>query len=188
MLKKISIMLFVATSLALALPSASQKSKAVGGWLQLGNSGEHFGLDYKHRLSATTALDIYGHFYFSSGDNSLGVYAAHYWHNYNLLKLSPGFGRIGLYAGPAGGFGWWFVDHYKDAVFTHDESGLALRFGVVGGITWEMPIPLEIYAELNPVGEFHAIFDDYRDNHFDHDYVRWQIPALYFRMGLRFWF
>ena len=63
-----------------------------------------------------------------------------------------------------------------------------MRFGVVGGITWEMPIPLEIYAELNPVGEFHVIFDDYRDNRYDDNYVTWQIPDLYFRMGIRFWF
>jgi hypothetical protein len=187
MLKKIMFLLIVASSLALAVPAA-QKSRAVGGWLQLGNAGEHFGLDYKYRRTETTAIDIYGHFYFSSGDNALGVYFAHYWHNYNLLKLASDFGRIGLYAGPAGGFGWWFVDHYKGAVFTHDESGLALRFGVVGGITWEMPIPLEIYAELNPVGEFHVIFDDYRDNRYDDNYVTWQIPDLYFRMGIRFWF
>lgn len=185
MLKKISIMLFVATSLALALPSASQKSRAIGGWLQLGNAGEHFGLDYKHRLSATTALDIYGRFYFSSGDNSLGVYAAHYWHNYNLLKLSPGFGRIGLYAGPAGGFGWWTYDYYNRH---YDISGLAFRFGGVGGITWEMPIPFEIYAELNPVGEFHLIFENGHTGYANNNYVEWQIPALYFRMGLRFWF
>ena len=187
MLKKIMLLVIVASSLALAAPAA-QKSRAIGGWLQLGNAGEHFGLDYKHRLSATTALDIYGHFYFSSGDNSLGVYAAHYWHNYNLLKLSPGFGRIGLYAGPAGGFGWWLIDYYNNRTYTDDQSGLAIRFGVVGGITWEMPIPLEIYAELNPVGEFHAFFDDYRDDHFDNNYVEWQIPDLYFRMGIRFWF
>ena len=98
MLKKIMFLLIVASSLALAVPAA-QKSRAVGGWLQLGNAGEHFGLDYKYRRTETTAIDIYGHFYFSSGDNALGVYFAHYWHNYNLLKLASDFGRIGLYAG-----------------------------------------------------------------------------------------
>jgi len=49
-------------------------------------------------------------------------------------------------------------------------------------------MPLQLYLELNPVGEFHYLWwDEDYVGHDDSD-VEWEIPDFYFRIGLRFWF
>lgn len=189
MIKKISFILVLAASLSFAYSSASTKERAVGGWLQIGNPGEHFGLDFKQRLSSTTALNLYTSFYFRKGDNSFGLYGAHYWHNYSWVKIPSTAGRLGFYAGPAGGIGWWDNDWWTSELSHGEQWGLALRIGLVGGITWEMPIPADIYMEINPLAELHFISGaDYAPKKKKYRDTNWEFPDFYFRMGARFWF
>ncbi len=163
------------------------KKNAVGGWVQGGNAGENFGLDWKMRRDGSTVLDLYFHFDFSKHENALAFYAGYYFEYYNILVIPPEAGRIGLYWGPAGGIGWWNHDTWHDAANDrrYDFNGIALRLGLVGGIGWDFPqnIPLELYLEVNPVGEFHLLIPEKHDNDTD-----WRLPDVYFRLGLRFWF
>ncbi|MCQ2053706.1 MAG: hypothetical protein MJY82_00260 [Fibrobacter sp.] len=165
--------------------AAANKNMGAGIWLQAGNPGEHVGLDFQMRMDETTVIDIYGHFYFSSGDNSLGAYFGYYWNLY-LPSVPDKLGRMGFYIGPVGGIGWW-----EESFRNWDYGGFAIRFGVTGGYQWEFPvIPLQLYLELNPVGEFHYLWWDrelLRADEDDDD-VEWEIPDFYFRIGLRFWF
>lgn len=173
---KLMAALLCGASMALAAVGSADKTMAVGGWAQGGNSGEHAGLDFKIRQGEINAFDIYASFKFSKHDNSLGAYLGYYWNFYDLIPLPTEAGRMGLYFGPAGGLGWWDVN---------DETGVALRAGLVGGWEWEFPkpIPLELYLEVNPVGEFHYLWYD-RDD----DATDWELPDLFVRIGLRFWF
>jgi len=182
-MKKILFAILMVAAVAFAEAPSASKQMGVGGWLQGGNAGEHAGLDFQMRDGATNVWDIYAHFYFSSGDNSLGAYIGYYW-NYYLNGVPNDIGRMGFYVGPAGGLGWWNVGHKDD----WDENGLSIRFGVVGGYEWEFPvIPLQLFLELNPVGEFHYVWwDDNHDNEWDD--TDWELPDIYFRIGLRFWF
>ena len=176
------VAIFFLVTASFAQSAAAGKSMGVGGWLQAGNPGEHAGLDFQMRMSETTVIDIYGHFYFSSGDNSLGVYLGYYWNLY-LAAVPADFGRMGFYGGPVGGIGWWDEDIGNDC----DVDGIAIRGGVTGGYEWEFPvIALQFFLELNPVAEFHYLWWDY-DKHDDTD-VEWEIPEFYFRIGMRFWF
>lgn len=175
MLKKFLLVLLTVSGMTFAA-GTEDKVNAVGGWAQGGNAGEHFGLDYEMRLDPIVTLDIYLHFYLSKNDNSIGAYLGYYWNHY-IIPIPPDAGRMGLYWGPAGGIGWWGND---------DENGLAFRLGVVGGWEWEFPqqIPLELYLELNPVGEFHCMWH----NDADKNDTDWRLPDVYLRIGLRFWF
>ena len=170
MLRKILVLAMLSISFSCAAGLAD-KSSAVGGWVQGGNPGEKLGLDYKMRLDPMATLDIYVHFYFSDNDNSLGLYLGYYWNYYDIISLPAEAGRMGLYWGPAGGVGWW-------------DDGIAIRAGIVGGWEWEFPqgIPLELYVELNPVGELQVYTDDRDDN------THWRLPDFYLRLGIRFWF
>lgn len=164
---------------------AAEKNNALGLWLQGGNAGEHWGLDWKHRLDKTVATDLYFRLYSSNDETSLGAYVGYYFHHYDIIPLDASAGRMPLYWGPYGGFGYWNND-WNGA---HDETGLAIRFGVVGGWAWELPtaIPLEFWLELNPVAEFqHYSWDDHNYDR-DND-TRWQIPDLYIRLGMRAYF
>ncbi len=174
MFRKFLVLLMLAVVFASAAGSAD-KSSAVGVWAQGGNPGEKFGMDYEMRLDPMTTLDFYLHFNFTKHDNALGLYVGYYWHYFDIINLPAEAGRMGLYWGPAGGVGWWGY---------YDEDGFALRAGIVGGWEWEFPhnIPLELYVELNPVGEFHIVT---WDNDSDTD---WKLPDVYIRLGLRFWF
>ena len=96
---------------------------------------------------------------------------------------------MGFYVGPTGGLGWWNNDYGHN--WNNDETGLAIRLGVVGGYQWEFPVvPLQLYLELSPVGEVHFIWKDENDNEDDYEdeETTWELPAVYFRIGLRFWF
>lgn len=165
---------------------AQSKDDALGLWLQGGNSGEHWGLDWKHRVNPTTALDLYFRLYSSDEETSLGAYLGYYFHHYDIIKLDAGAGRMPLYWGPYGGFGYWSEDRNDND--DNDFTGLAIRFGVVGGIAWELPagVPLEFWMELNPLAEFQNHSWEYADGR-DHDETHWEIPELYFRLGLRAW-
>ena len=186
-MKKVFLAIVLLVAYSFAGSAAADKQMGVGGWLQAGNPGEHAGLDFQMRMGADVTIDIYAHFYFSSGDNDLGAYFGYYWNFY--LNAVPGdLGRMGFYVGPAGGVGWW-----DDEFAGLDDGGLSLRFGVVGGYQWEFPVlPLQLYLELNPVGEFHYVWWEYEDpikhETYDDDDVQWEIPDFYFRIGLRFWF
>lgn len=189
--------------MAFAASGPESKQMAVGGWVQGGNPGEHAGLDFMKRLGNDITFDIYAHLYFSDDDNSLGAYVGYYW-NFYLKGVPKDLGRMGFYVGPTGGVGmwdeeYWLVDdHYDKNYWWRDEFGFAIRFGVTGGFQWEFPvIPVQLYIELNPVGEFQYI--SWEDEHvFDikgmrNDYredsgVHWKIPDFYLRVGLRFWF
>lgn len=183
MRKFIAIILFSFVA-AFAGSEAVDKTMAVGVWAQAGNADEHVGLDFELRRSELVTLDIYLHFYFSSGDNSAGGYVGYYW-NYYLTGVPENLGRMGFYGGPAGGVGWWDETFFNDL----DYGGIALRFGLVGGYQWEFPVlPLQLYLELNPVGEFYFMWwDDDFEDHDDHE-TDWEIPDFYFRIGLRVWF
>ena len=182
-MKKFLIAALMFVAMAFAEAPSSSKQMGVGGWLQGGNGGEHAGLDFQMRSGATNVWDIYAHFYFSSGDNSLGAYLGYYW-NFYLNGVPGDIGRMGFYVGPAGGLGWWD----EDVGGGWDEDGISVRIGVVGGYEWEFPvIPLQLYLELNPVGEFHYVWWD--DDHGNDDSeTDWKLPDVYFRIGLRFWF
>ena len=182
MKKLIAVLLFSFVAV-FAQSEAAGKSMGIGGWAQAGNPGERFGLDFELRQGDLITVDIYLHFYFSSGDNSLGGYVGYYW-NYYFAGVPGKLGRMGVYGGPAGGLGWW-----GESYSGWDYGGLAIRFGVVGGYQWEFPVmPLQLYLELNPVGEFHYLWwDEDYVGHDDSD-VEWEIPDFYFRIGLRFWF
>lgn len=181
MRKILAAILFLAT-VSFAGSAAVDKSMGIGGWLQAGNPGEHAGLDFQMRMGEDVTIDIYGHFYFSSGDNSLGAYFGYFW-NFYLGMIPDNLGRMGFYAGPVAGLGWWDEDIGND----WDVDGIAIRFGVTGGYQWEFPVvPLQLFLELNPVGEFHYEWWDIGDHH-DSD-TEWEIPDFYFRIGLRFWF
>ena len=102
-------------------------------------------------------------------------------------------GRMGFYFGPVGGLGFWDEEYYW-----YDEFGIALRVGITGGYQWEFPvIPLQLYLELNPVGEIHFLSWDghHANDKHDPDYAyrddsdtQWKMPDFYLRLGLRFWF
>jgi hypothetical protein len=149
---------------------AGNQPNALGAWLQGGNSGEWFGMDWKHRVSSSQYTDLYFTFKSSNNVTSLGAYGGYYWH-YNLIKADPTAGRFPLYWGPYGGLGFW-----------HDgDSHVALRGGVVGGIAWVLPtdgVDIELWAELNPVAE----------GHFNPGDTVWEIPELYVRFGVRIYF
>lgn len=165
-----------------AQSAAADKSMGAGVWLQAGNPGEHAGLDFQMRMGPDVVIDIYGHLYFSSGDNSAGAYFGYYWNIY-LGMIPQNLGRMGFYAGPVGGIGWWDEDLTSD----WDTGGIAIRLGVTGGYEWEFPVvPLQLYLELNPVAEFHYVWWEIH-GHDDSD-TEWEIPDFYFRLGLRFWF
>lgn len=182
-MKKILAVILMVSAMAFAGSAAESKSMGIGGWLQAGNPGEHAGLDLQMRQAPNITLDIYLHFYFSNGDNSLGGYFGYYW-NYILTGVPGDVGRMGFYVGPVGGLGWWDEDIGGGC----DESGISIRVGVVGGYQWEFPvIPLQLYLELNPVGEFHYFWWEDDHNHDDSD-TDWELPDFYFRIGLRFWF
>lgn len=187
-MKKVLFAILVSAVMALAAGSAD-KGMAVGGWLQAGNAGEHAGLDVQFREAKDITIDIYLRFYFSSGDNALGAYLGYYW-NFYLTGVPQELGRMGFYVGPAGGLGWWDVDTEHQGVDA-DEMGFAIRVGLVGGYQWEFPVvPLQLYLELNPVGEAHLMWYDYDDDDDDleDDDQDWKLPDVYFRIGLRFWF
>ena len=186
-MKKLLVAILVTASMALAATGSEDKNWAVGGWLQAGNPGEHAGIDIENRLGRDITLDIYLHFCFYTGDNALGGYVGYYWNYY--LNVPKELGRMGFYVGPTGGIGWWDVDkgHHWE------ETGLAIRLGVVGGYQWEFPVvPLQLYLELSPVGEVHFMWWDYDgkddDDSYDDDDTSWKLPDVYFRIGLRFWF
>lgn len=186
-MKKILIGILLSAVLAMAAVGSEDKSMGVGGWFQAGNPGEHWGLDLQMREAKDITLDIYLHFFFSDGDNALGGYLGYYWNYY--LNVPKDLGRMGFYVGPAGGLGWWYVDKGDN----WDENGFAIRLGVVGGYQWEFPVvPLQLYLELNPVGELQLMWRDYDGNDDDDRYEKddssWQLPDFYFRIGLRFWF
>ncbi|MCF0220661.1 MAG: hypothetical protein HUK19_00055 [Fibrobacter sp.] len=213
MMKKILVSLLLSVAVAMAASTknsnsssgqsgSSSKNMGVGAWIQAGNAGEHFGLDFMMRMGSDITLDIYAHLFLSDGDNSLGLYLGYYW-NFYLSGVPRELGRMGFYAGPTGGLGFW--DNYHSAgwdgnryVWWRDETGFAIRMGIAGGYQWEFPkIPLQFYMELSPVIEFHYYaWDDYyyddRDRRRNGDYddtdVDWKFPDFYFRVGLRFWF
>lgn len=190
-MKKILFAILLSAVLAMAAAGSEDKSMGAGGWLQAGNHGEHAGLDLQFRESKILTLDIYLHFCFYPGDNALGAYLGYYWNYY--LNVPKDIGRMGFYVGPAGGLGWWNVDKEWDHHYDVEETGLAIRLGVVGGYQWEFPvIPLQLYLELNPVGEVHFMWYDIDnqddDDTFDDDDQSWKLPDVYFRIGLRFWF
>lgn len=186
-MKKFFVALLMLAAVSFAASPASSKNMAVGGWLQGGNHGEHAGLDFQMRAGDANVWDIYAHLYLSNGDNSLGAYIGYYWNFF--LNMPSDIGRMGFYAGPAGGIGWWDEEWYHDKFKTDwDEGGLAIRAGVVGGFQWEFPvIPLQLFLELNPVGELHFVWWDDDAGHDDSE-VQWKLPDFYFRIGLRFWF
>lgn len=182
-IKVLVIATFCFVASAFAGSAAAEKNMGIGGWLQAGNPGEHAGLDFQMRMSDDVVIDIYGHFYFSSGDNSLGAYFGYYW-NFYLGMVPDNIGRMGFYGGPVGGIGWWDEDIGND----WETGGIALRLGVTGGYQWEFPVvPLQLFLELNPVGEFHYVWWD-DDHHHDDNDTEWELPDFYFRVGLRFWF
>lgn len=195
MLKKILGVISVCAAMVFAAAPSSSKQMAVGGWVQGGNPGEHAGIDFMMRQSEQITWDIYAHFYFSDGDNSLGLYFGYYWNFY--LNAPADLGRMGLYVGPTAGIGIWDEEYWW-----FDEFGIAVRLGVVGGFQWEFPaIPLQIYLELSPVGEFHYLSwdgydhpnydpkkDEYEYDYRDGDDVDWKLPDFYLRLGFRVWF
>lgn len=206
-MKKILIALFVCVAMSFAASGSESKKMAAGGWIQAGNPGEHFGVDFMMRMGSDITLDIYAHLYLSDDDNSLGVYLGYFW-NFYLKGVPSELGRMGFYVGPTGGIGFWneeywhnyWDDGHKNYAhdYWRDETGFAVRLGVTGGYQWEFPkIPLQFYAELSPVLEFHYFaWDDYYDSSKNHDRsgnyndddVEWKFPDFYFRIGLRFWF
>lgn len=183
-MKRILLLLLVFGLFGFAQGSANN---ALGLWLQGGNGDEHWGMDWKHKLNATTATDFYFRLYSSDEETSLGAYLGYYFHNYNVIKIDAGAGRIPLYWGPYGGFGYWSYDWNNND--NYDVTGLALRFGVVGGMAWELPssVPLEFWLELNPLAEFRNTSWDAPAGQDDND-TDWEIPELYIRLGLRAWF
>lgn len=184
MVKRVLYLALISVSLIFAGNGA--KTKAVGAWAQGGNAGENFGLDFKMRQDSSTVLDFYIHFDFSKNENSLGLYIGYYFDYYNIFDIPSEAGRIGLYWGPAGGLGWWNNDYWNESKGKrYDFNGLAVRLGIVGGVGWDFPqdIPLELYLEVNPVGEIHFLMYEGADNDTD-----WNLPDVYFRIGLRFWF
>lgn len=183
-MKKPLLLILLFAVMSLAGSPASTKQRGIGGWIQGGNPGEHFGLDFEWREAKDISIDVYGHFYFSDGDNSLGVYVGYYW-NYYLSAVPGEWGRMGLYGGPVGGIGWWDDDFDSRR---WDYGGFAIRVGVTGGYEWEFPVvPLQLYLEMNPVGEFHYLWwDDSRSK--GHSDTEWKLPDFYFRIGIRFWF
>lgn len=182
---------------------SASKNMAAGLWIQAGNPGEHFGVDFMMRMGSDITLDVYAHMYLSDDDNSLGAYLGYYW-NFYLKGVPKELGRMGFYVGPTGGFGFWdneygagWLEANKRYTWWRDETGFAIRAGVTGGYQWEFPIPLQFYVELSPVLEFHYFaWDDYyyedrdrgRIGDYDDDDVEWEFPEFYFRVGLRFWF
>ncbi|MCL2102022.1 MAG: hypothetical protein FWH22_09960 [Fibromonadales bacterium] len=134
--------------LALLLSISFAQNGALGFWFQGGNSGENWGLDYKH-LSSSVAHNIYATIKSSGGVLSTGAYYGHYF-QYNIIKADASVGRFPLYWGPVGGFGYWGGNNV---------NGFALRGGVTGGISWMLPssFPMDISAELNPVAEIHHV-------------------------------
>ncbi len=186
-MKKLLVAILVTAVMALAATGSEDKNWAVGGWLQAGNPGEHAGIDIENRLGRDITLDIYLHFCFYTHENALGGYVGYYWNYY--LNVPKELGRMGFYVGPTGGLGWWNNDYGHN--WNNDETGLAIRLGVVGGYQWEFPVvPLQLYLELSPVGEVHFIWKDENDNEDDYEdeETTWELPAVYFRIGLRFWF
>jgi hypothetical protein len=176
-MKKIILLL----ALFLSVSFAKEKNGALGLWVQGGNSGEWWGLDYKH-LGPATITDIYFHLSASNDHFAAAVYPAYYWH-YSVIKADASVGRFPLYWGPIGGVGYW-----NNGSGIGDENGLALRFGVTGGISWILPLsfPMDISLELNPVAEVHFVsWKDDRAN--KKSETRWDIPSLYFRLLFHFY-
>ncbi|MCL2206658.1 MAG: hypothetical protein FWB90_01010 [Fibromonadales bacterium] len=154
----------------LAGASFAEKNGALGIWLQGGNAGENWGLDYKH-LGSDASMNFYFRIKASNDDISLGGYFGYYFLN-NLIKADASMGRFPLYWGPVGGVGYW---NNGDGAVT----GFAIRVGVTGGISWIFPtsFPMDISIELNPVAEMRSW--EARGGGDDTD---WEIPDLYFRI------
>ncbi|MCL2283652.1 MAG: hypothetical protein FWC26_10110 [Fibromonadales bacterium] len=160
----------------LAGASFAEKNDALGLWLQGGNSGEYWGVDYKH-LGSTAATDIYVHLSASNDKFSLGGYFGYYF-VYNIIKADASMGRFPLYWGPVGGVGYW-----DNGDKIGDDNGVAVRGGVTLGISWIFPtsFPMDVSLELNPVAECH--FKSWKDNSAEkHSDTTWEIPSLYFRI------
>ncbi|GHV16644.1 hypothetical protein AGMMS49938_16840 [Fibrobacterales bacterium] len=153
------------------------KNNAIGLWLQGGNSGEYWGLDYKN-LGTDVITDIYLHLSASNNNFSLGLYGGYYFVN-NAIKADASAGKFPIHYGPTAGFGYW-NDGGTDQ---HNFNGFAVRAGVVGGISWILPVafPMDISVELNPVAEYqHTSWEDgYGEKQSGNS---WEIPNLYFRI------
>jgi hypothetical protein len=165
--------LFIA--LFCAFSFAQEKKGALGLWLQGGNPGETWGMDYKH-LGKSAIVDIYLKIPTRRGDNfSTGLYGGYYW-IYPVIKADASMGRFPLYWGPAGGFGFW-------------DTNFAIRAGVTGGISWILPgVPIDISLELNPIIEVHHLSwkDQNGKDQSDTDF-RDPTPDLFFRMLFHFY-
>lgn len=152
----------------------ANKPVGVGGYLQIGNAHEHFGLIAKFKLNPTTSFDLSGSIELDNDGSSIGVYGGYYYHYYNVIKPDAGAGRVPLYHGPYGGIGLWDSDGGND--------GFALRIGWTGGIAYELPrsaAPMDFFFDLNPVFEYLAI-ENVEDE--------WEFPEIYAKLGFRFYF
>jgi len=173
-MKKIILLIILLSGFSFVY--AEGKDGALGLWLQGGNSGEYCGLDYKH-LGSKAATDIYLHIYASDDEFSLGGYLGYYF-LHNVIKADASMGRFPLYWGPVGGVGYW---NNGDGI--DEDNGIAIRFGITGGISWIFPteFPMDVSIELNPVAEmqYKSWENAYNEKKSD---TSWEIPALYIRL------
>jgi hypothetical protein len=157
----------VLSLLFLLVASAFAENKnAIGLWIQTGP--EHWGLDWKHKISGRDANDLYLSFDFGRNSWSFGIYDGYYFH-YNVFPIDRSeIGSLPLYWGPRGGVGLWGGDNWTDA---------AIHIGLVGGIAFDLAvIPLGFYLEINPTFEMRFEGDD-----------SWLDFGPYVRFGLRGW-
>jgi len=167
--------LFLILVLFAGVSFASDKN-ALGLWVQGGNSGEWWGMDYK-RLSSTNAIDIYFRVEAWPNHFATGIYGGYYWLN-NSIKADASMGKFPIHYGPTIGVGYW-----NDGSGPGANHGFALRAGGTGGISWILPtsLPMDISIELNPVAECHIVSEKW-DNAKYHSAMEWYIPELYFRL------
>lgn len=180
-MKKTIVFLLILVGLVAAAQGKSAKNNALGLWID--NSGDDWGIDWKMRQASDMSLNIYGHLYASDNETAISAYLGYYKHYYDLIKLDASAGRMPLYWGPYGGLGFWDNDYAH-----HEDNGLAIRLGLVGGLAWELPasVPFELWLELNPLAELHKVWSE-NDVGDEWDDTNWHIPELYIRMGVRVW-
>jgi hypothetical protein len=167
--------LFLILVLFAGVSFAADKN-ALGLWVQGGNSGEWWGMDYKH-LGSSNATDIYFRLEASKNHFAAGIYGGYYWLN-NSIKADASMGKFPIHYGPTVGLGYW-----NDGEGPGANNGFALRAGGTGGISWLLPtsLPMDISIELNPVAECHILSTKGADGK-DHSDTNWYIPELYFRL------
>ena len=179
-MKKIIIFFVLLLSVS-SVSFAQEKNSALGLWLQVGNTGEGGGMDYKH-LDSEAATDIYLSVSAYKNNFSLGGYLGYYFQFPKVIKADASVGKFPLYWGPVGGIGYW-----NNGKGPGQEQGIAVRAGVTGGISWFLPatFPMDISLELNPVAEYHFVSEKEATSgkfEYNDDKSGPEIPAFYIRL------